>query len=39
MKDTIPTLDFLIGVSSSKGAIDDENVTEYGYGLVNYLKW
>ncbi len=38
MKDAIPTLDFLIGVSSSKGAIDDENVTEYGYGLVNYLN-
>ena len=38
IKEQIPTMDFLIGVSSSKGAVDEEDVESYGYGLVNYLN-
>ncbi len=38
MKEQIPSLDFLLGVSSSKGWLDEENVTAYGSGLVNYLN-
>ncbi len=38
MKNEIPSLDFLIGVSSSKGWADGDNVTQYGQGLVNYLN-
>ena len=38
MKDKIPSLEFLIGVSSKRAYNGDWNATEYGYGLVNYLN-
>ena len=38
IKEKIPSMNFLIGASSSKGAKDDDDVTTYGKGLVNYLN-
>jgi len=38
IKDKIPSMEFLIGVSSSKGAKDNEDVKEYGNGLIKYLN-
>ncbi len=38
IKDKIPNMEFLIGVSSTKAYNGDWNATEYGYGLVNYLN-